>query len=365
MIDKLGWLCLQDGKLLAVRSKGQDKFYIPGGKREPGESDLEALAREIKEEVSVDLDLSTAKFIQRFEAEAHGKPGVVVQISCYQADFSGVLKANQEIEELAWLDYSDKDQCSEILKNIMDFLVSQGLLKMNTHPYDWVLFDADETLFHFDSRAGLELMLRELDLDFSDQDFEQYQALNQKLWKQYELHEVTAKELAERRFDVWVKDSGKTGSELNSLFLHAMAEVCVPIEGAVDLILNLKKSGLVKLGLISNGFSQLQKIRLEKAGLLECFEFFMTSEEAGIAKPHSEIFEHAFSKMGEFTHSRVLMVGDNYHSDIKGGLGIGIDTCWFNRDAKPLPEGLALPKHQVSSLAEVKKLVISESVKKC
>jgi putative hydrolase of the HAD superfamily len=365
MIDKLGWLCLKQGKLLAVRSKGQDKFYIPGGKREPGESDLEALAREIKEEVSVDLDLSTVKFIQTFEAAAHGKPDVIVQISLYQANFQGELAANQEIEELAWLDYENKNQCSEILKNIMDFLVSQGLLKIKTHPYDWVLFDADETLFHFDSRGGLELMLRELDLNLSDQDFEQYQALNQKLWKQYELHEITAQELAEKRFNYWVKDSGKTGAELNSLFLQAMAEVCVPIEGAVDLIVNLKKSGLVKLGLISNGFSQLQKIRLEKAGLLECFEFFMTSEEAGIAKPNSEIFEHAFSKMGEFTHSRVLMVGDNYHSDIKGGLGVGIDTCWFNRDAKPLSEGLALPKHQVSSLAEVKHLVINEPVKKC
>ena len=43
---------------------------------------------------------------------------------------------------------------------------------------------------------------------------------------------------------------------------------------------------------------------------------------------------------------------------IKGGLGVGIDTCWFNRDMKPSPEGLAPSKYQVSSLAEVKKLVL-------
>jgi 5'-nucleotidase len=56
------------------------------------------------------------------------------------------------------------------------------------------------------------------------------------------------------------------------------------------LVKNLKKSGLVKLGLISHGFTQLQKIRLERAALLDSFEFFLTSEEAGIAKPHPGIF---------------------------------------------------------------------------
>ncbi len=229
--------------------------------------------------------------------------------------------------------------------------------------YDWVLFDADETLFHFDSKAGLERMLRTLDLDFSDQDFERYQLLNKNLWRQYELHQVTAKDLAEKRFDDWVRPSGKTGAELNSLFLSAMAEVCVPLEGAIDLVKNLKKSGLVKLGLISNGFTQLQKIRLDRAGLLDSFEFFLTSEEAGIAKPHPGIFEHAFSKMGEFSHSRVLMVGDNYHSDILGGLAVGIDTCWFNREGVPFPEQLPLSKHQVKKLAEIERLVMGSSAK--
>ena len=50
VIDKLVWVLIKDGKLLAVRSKGKELFYLPGGKREIGESDVDALAREIQEE---------------------------------------------------------------------------------------------------------------------------------------------------------------------------------------------------------------------------------------------------------------------------------------------------------------------------
>ena len=54
-IDKLAWLYIRDKRLLAARSKGKALYYVPGGKREPGESDAAALIREIKEELSIDL----------------------------------------------------------------------------------------------------------------------------------------------------------------------------------------------------------------------------------------------------------------------------------------------------------------------
>jgi 8-oxo-dGTP diphosphatase len=59
MIDKLAWCCIKDKRLLGARSKGKNIYYIPGGKREEGESDHEALIREIKEELSVDLKPET------------------------------------------------------------------------------------------------------------------------------------------------------------------------------------------------------------------------------------------------------------------------------------------------------------------
>lgn len=104
LIDKLAWIYIKDRKILSTRSKGKDAWYIPGGKREQGESDEAALVREVKEELSVDLKRESIKYLGTFKAQAHGKPeGVFVQMTCYTADFVGTLTPSAEIEEMSWL----------------------------------------------------------------------------------------------------------------------------------------------------------------------------------------------------------------------------------------------------------------------
>ena len=113
VIDKVAFLYLQDGKILSTRSKGKDKYYIPGGKREAGESDIETLVREVKEELSVDIIESSAKLYGVFEAQAHGKAeGVIVKMTCYTAEFTGELKADSEIAEIVWLTTADMEAVS-------------------------------------------------------------------------------------------------------------------------------------------------------------------------------------------------------------------------------------------------------------
>lgn len=109
LIDKLAWIYIKDRKILSTRSKGKDAWYIPGGKREEGESDQAALIREVKEELTVDLLPETIKYLNTFKAQAHGKPeGVFVQMTCYTADYKGGLVPSAEIEEMSWLT-SDTD----------------------------------------------------------------------------------------------------------------------------------------------------------------------------------------------------------------------------------------------------------------
>lgn len=103
-IDKLAWIYIKDRKILSTRSKGKDAWYIPGGKRETGESDQQALIREVREELTVDLIPATITYLNTFKAQAHGKPeGVFVQMTCYTADYKGELVPSAEIEEMAWL----------------------------------------------------------------------------------------------------------------------------------------------------------------------------------------------------------------------------------------------------------------------
>ena len=130
VIDKVAFLYLQDGKILSTRSKGKDKYYIPGGKREAGESDIETLVREVKEELSVDIIESSAKFYGVFEAQAHGKAeGVIVKMTCYTAEYTGELKADSEIAEIVWLTMADIESVSPVDKIIFADLHEKRLLK--------------------------------------------------------------------------------------------------------------------------------------------------------------------------------------------------------------------------------------------
>lgn len=129
-IDKLAWLYIQDGQLLGARSKDKVHFYTPGGKRELGESDEQALIREIKEEISVDLIASSINYASTFEAPADGKgEGVIVKLTCYFADFEGELRPNSEIEEIKFIDYKNKSAFSLAGIKVMEWLKAQHLIQ--------------------------------------------------------------------------------------------------------------------------------------------------------------------------------------------------------------------------------------------
>ena len=106
-IDKLALVLVRDGKQLVARTRGKAAFFTPGGKRESGESDEQALVRECKEELAVQLISATIQPYGVFQAQAHGKPeGTMVRMTCYTADYEGTLTPSNEIEELRWIDSS-------------------------------------------------------------------------------------------------------------------------------------------------------------------------------------------------------------------------------------------------------------------
>lgn len=104
LIDKLAWIYIKDRKILSSKSYGKDVWYLPGGKRIPGETDMEALTREVKEEFTIELIPETVKYLETFKAQAHGKPeGVFVQMTCYTGEYKGELIPSMEVEKMSWL----------------------------------------------------------------------------------------------------------------------------------------------------------------------------------------------------------------------------------------------------------------------
>lgn len=220
--------------------------------------------------------------------------------------------------------------------------------------WDWILFDADDTLFHFDAYAGLQRLFEQYDVQFTTADYDEYQAVNKPLWVDYQNGVINALQLQHQRFQGWADKLSVEPHELNSGFLAAMAEICIPLEGAVGLM-NLLK-GQVKMGIITNGFTALQQARLQRTGFLEYFDLLVISEQVGYAKPHPAIFDYALEKMGNPPRERVMMVGDNPDSDILGGINAGLATCWLNADNRARPEGIE-PTWQVSSLKQLAELL--------
>lgn len=126
-IDKVAWIYLRDGKVLSTRSHGKAVFYLPGGKREPGETDEVCLIREILEELSVNLAPDTLHRLGTFEAQAHGHPpGVLVRMACYAAEPLGEPRASAEIAEWQWLSYADRPRASEVDGLVFDWLHERG-----------------------------------------------------------------------------------------------------------------------------------------------------------------------------------------------------------------------------------------------
>lgn len=129
-IDKLAFIDVRDHKVLSTLSKGKDTWYIPGGKREKGETDKEALMREVKEELSVDLVSDSIVYYGTFEAQAHGKSeGTVVRMTCYTGNYKGQFHASSEVAEFRYVDFSWKEKSSPVDTLIFDDLKSKGLLK--------------------------------------------------------------------------------------------------------------------------------------------------------------------------------------------------------------------------------------------
>lgn len=126
--EKVAWVLVRDGRVLVTRNHGVDLFYFPGGKREPGESDAETLAREIDEELRSRVDPATMTHVGTFETrrEHDGRPEF--RMICYTAEYSGPLLPSREVAESDWFGYGDRARVSTVDQMVFDMLRDSGRL---------------------------------------------------------------------------------------------------------------------------------------------------------------------------------------------------------------------------------------------
>ena len=130
-VDTVAWVRLENGRILCARPRGKHIFYIPGGKREGAETDLQTLLREIAEELTVALRPETVTYVGTYQADQPpGYPdAVTVRMSCYAGEYAGILAANAEIDELAWFCYAHRPRVPAVDQLLFDDLRAAGELR--------------------------------------------------------------------------------------------------------------------------------------------------------------------------------------------------------------------------------------------
>ncbi len=224
--------------------------------------------------------------------------------------------------------------------------------------YQWVLFDADGTLFDYDAAetAALEQTFRETSQPFQPRYAELYRQINGLIWKAFERGEIAPDRLRVQRFEQLFAALGVKADPqaFSAGYLRHLATGTALVEGALEVVQTLH--GTVGLLIVTNGLAEVQRQRFERSALRGYFPDMVISEEVGAAKPDGRIFEVAFQRMNYPRKEDVLMVGDSLTSDIQGGSEYGIDTCWFNPGGHARPTGVTV-RYEIRQLGELLPIV--------
>jgi len=220
--------------------------------------------------------------------------------------------------------------------------------------YSWLLFDADGTLFDYDTAESkaLAATFHDSGIPYTIDYANTYRQINAQMWSDFEQGKISQEALRSERF-------GRLFQALNieadpvafsDTYLINLSNAADLIDGALELLQALH--GNHKLLLITNGIPIVQRTRLAISPIQHYFDAIIISGEIGIAKPHPAIFDAAFHAMNHPPKQETLIIGDSLTSDIQGGLNYGIDTCWYNPNNQLSDNGI-IATYEIQILSQL------------
>ena len=228
--------------------------------------------------------------------------------------------------------------------------------------YKSLFFDLDDTLW--DTYHNNKECLEDIFSDYNFgrhyasfvEFFNMYMPYNELLWAKYRNHEIDRRTLI---FDRWLYVLRPMGiiddeyaEKINSDFLWRTTKKTKIIDGATDLLEYLYPK--YRLFILSNGFREIQSLKLHNSGLAPYFERMVLSEDVSIQKPHKKIFDFALKNTNS-RRAESIMIGDSIDADIIGAQNAKIDQIWLDpagRDSKG-----CVPTYHIRSLAEIKDIL--------
>ncbi len=236
--------------------------------------------------------------------------------------------------------------------------------------YKYYLIDLDRTLWNFDlnsenaitmlvrQRADLlaHILQQENAVEIGEEEalhrfFKHYDVNNHLLWAAYERGDLSKDDLRWRRFHDTFLDYGVDdldfAKEFGEKYLVQMTYERELMPGALQMLRNIQAAG-GRMVIISNGFKEVQYLKLERSGISEFFSGVIVSEEVGVHKPSPDIFAVALERVSGIERNspewkeakrQTLMIGDDLANDIEGAQIFGIDQYFYNHKGVEGPSG--------------------------
>ena len=220
-----------------------------------------------------------------------------------------------------------------------------------------IFFDLDHTLWDFEKNSMLTF-----DKIFNEQmlsiDLEQfifyYNPINHYYWKKYRENKISQDELRYNRLadtldQIKFKTTKSQIDQISEAYITYLSSFSHLFEGAIPLLEKLKSN--YNLHIITNGFEQVQNLKIKNSGLKTFFDFIFTAEQVGFKKPHPKIFMEALNQT-KADPKKALMIGDSLEADILGALTQGMHAIHFNSHQEELHDKCLI----VNSLNELNSL---------
>ena len=205
-----------------------------------------------------------------------------------------------------------------------------------------LFFDLDRTLWDFEanSKRALQHLYESLSLGDTIEHFmhfhHTYIRVNATLWQQYGKGKLSKEALRDNRFKDALALHGihdhQLAQKMNDGYIEMSPKQTALFPGAIETLTELKRQKY-RMHIITNGFHEVQHVKLETSGLKSFFDVVLSSESIGFTKPHREIFQEA-QRLTNCQPQHAIMIGDDFKADIIGALNANWTAIHFDPEVK-------------------------------
>tara|TARA_B100001758_G_scaffold247943_1_gene268837 strand:- start:2345 stop:3037 length:693 start_codon:yes stop_codon:yes gene_type:complete len=228
--------------------------------------------------------------------------------------------------------------------------------------YKHIFFDLDRTLWDFEKNSHKTLLqlidrfsLVKKGIDTPEEFIRRYKIHNEILWSLYRKDEISKEELRGKRFLLTMQEYGindlQLAEDFGSSYIDESPYKTELFPFSHEILSYLKER--YTLHVITNGFQEVQLIKLKVSRLDVYFNIIITSEQVGVKKPNRRIFKYALKEANALSHESI-MIGDDLIVDVLGAEKAGLTAVYFNPERKKHNKSFSF---EISCLSQIKQIL--------